>query len=65
MIEHIDFGCLRTDNPLNDAGRFWIGKVQTFMESPSCWTGIVLTLFLVIVVCNMIVGYRFQSKPIS
>lgn len=63
MIEHLDFGCLRTDNPLHDAGRFWMGKVQTSMESPTCWTCIVLTLFVVIVVCNMVIGYKFHLNP--
>lgn len=58
MIQHMDFGCNRSDNPMSDGMAFIFNKGQGFLETPSCWWGMTVTLFLVLLICNMMVGYR-------
>jgi len=43
---------------MSDGMAFIFNKGQGFLETPSCWWGMTVTLFLVLLICNMMVGYR-------
>ena len=58
---HLDFGCLRTENPISDGQMYILSRIQSYLETPSIWCSMTLTLFLILVITNMIIGYKYWN----